>query len=58
MKEAESQCSINIICRICEKKVPANFMAKHTDICLKKIELKKEITEIDKKINEICESAY
>ena len=35
MKEAENNCIINVICRICEKKVPANIMAKHTEICLK-----------------------
>lgn len=48
----------DVICRICENKVPANVMLEHTDICQEKMQLKNEYHNFNLQIIEQSTGAY
>lgn len=43
----EFYCPENVICRICDNKIPANVMSKHIDFCQGKFEMRKELMETE-----------
>lgn len=48
----------DMICRICENKIPPNIMTQHTDLCTEKVNLKNDYHTLNLKIIELSENIY